>query len=222
MAPPDQVSGTRGEPFSYVCHRCLRCCHHKLIRLNPYEIARLARNRGQTTSEFQETSTTTLENIGVVLRQREADAACVFLTTDGCGVHPDRPLACRVYPLGRLVSAEGVETWTHVEPHPQTAGEYGKTGVIADFIAGQDTAQYIEATDEYAAWVRRAVALVSVQVRGEHEIPLADLADLTDPDTAIAAHCSRIGAPEPVDIEARKRLHLSILHGLLDQYEEET
>jgi Fe-S-cluster containining protein len=222
MADTGKTSGTRDEPFSYVCHRCLRCCHHKLIRLNPYEIARLARSCGQTTSALQTESTITLDNIGVVLRQREADAACVFLGPEGCGVHPDRPLACRVYPLGRHVSEQGVETWTHVDPHPQTEGDYGTNGVIGDFIAGQETALYTEAADEYADWVRRAVRLVSGNIVDEHEISLESLAEITDLDTAIANHCDRENTPEPAEIEDRKRLHLSILHALVDKYEEET
>lgn len=43
----DRVMETRQDRFSYVCNRCRRCCHHKLIRVNPYEIARLARNQGR-------------------------------------------------------------------------------------------------------------------------------------------------------------------------------
>jgi hypothetical protein len=217
----DQAKGTRDERFSYVCNRCRRCCHRKFIRLNPYEIARLARNQGQTTSAFQTASTTTVENVGVVLRQREDDASCVFLGPEGCTVHSDRPLACRLYPLGRQVSEDGIETWTHTEPHPQSEGEYGAKGVIADFITGQDTALYIQATDEYAGWVRRAVHLLSKTIQVDHNIPPEELAVLTDPDTAIAAHCNRAGELEPIDTEERKRLHLAILHGQLDAYGEE-
>ena len=33
---------TRASPFSYVCNACKRCCRNKAIRVNPYEILRLA------------------------------------------------------------------------------------------------------------------------------------------------------------------------------------
>jgi hypothetical protein len=218
--PIEPAKGTRDEPFSYVCNRCRRCCHHKLIRLNPYEIARLAHNRGQTTTAFQTESTVTLDNVGVVLQQREEDASCVFLGPDGCGVHPDRPLACRIYPLGRRVSEAGVETWVHAEPHPETEGEYGFDGSIADFIAGQETQLYMEAADEYAAWVRRAVELISGTLENDQEVAMDDLAELLDLDRAIAGHCQSTGSSEPTDITERKRLHLRILHGLLDAHGE--
>ena len=220
--PTDPATGTRDEPFSYACRLCQRCCHNKLIRLNPYEIARLAANQGQTTADFQAASTTTLDGLGPVLRQTEADGACVFLGEGGCTVHADRPLACRLYPLGRKVSEDGVETWVHTDPHPQTEGEYGTAGRIADFIAGQDTALYIQATDSYAAWVRRAVRLVTSSVQGDHEIPLPDLAGLLDPDTAIAAYAARTGQPEPEGVEARIQLHLAILREQLSSYENAT
>jgi Fe-S-cluster containining protein len=95
---PPTLSDPRAEAFGYVCHRCLKCCQHKLIQLNPYEIARLARNRGMTTSEFR--SAWTMDGVGLYLAQTKS-GTCVFLGGDGCTVHPDRPLVCRLYPLGR-------------------------------------------------------------------------------------------------------------------------
>ena len=44
---------------------------------------------------------------GTVLRTREEDRGCVFLGPRGCTVHPDRPLACRLYPLARWVAPDG-------------------------------------------------------------------------------------------------------------------
>ena len=41
----------RHSRFSYRCNGCSRCCY-KHIQLNPYEIARLARNRGVDSGAF--------------------------------------------------------------------------------------------------------------------------------------------------------------------------
>jgi hypothetical protein len=43
---------TGDSAFAYTCHACRRCCHDKIIHLNPYEVARLAQNRGIGTTEF--------------------------------------------------------------------------------------------------------------------------------------------------------------------------
>src|SRR5215470_9862277 len=101
----------RSEAFDYVCRRCLKCCHHQRIQLNPYELARLARNLGLTTTEFR--AAWTEHGDGLALRQTET-GACVFLGSEGCTVHPDRPLVCRLYPLGRHVSADGSEAFSRI------------------------------------------------------------------------------------------------------------
>src|SRR5262249_23046631 len=126
------------------------CCHHKRIQLNPYELARLARNRGLTTTEFR--AAWTEDGAGQVLRQTET-GACVFLGAEGCTVHPDRPLVCRLYPLGRHVLADGSETFSHVEPHPQSRGNLTNTGTIADFLEAQGAGPFMEAADMYFFWL---------------------------------------------------------------------
>lgn len=47
-----QQAEARAEAFGYTCNRCTNCCRNKLIQVNPYEIARLARHKGVGTSAF--------------------------------------------------------------------------------------------------------------------------------------------------------------------------
>ena len=47
----------RDSAFSYQCNACSRCCHNKAIRVGAYEILRLARRLGITTTEFIERHT---------------------------------------------------------------------------------------------------------------------------------------------------------------------
>lgn len=210
----------RTEAFGYTCRRCMRCCHGKLIQVNPYEIARLARNRGQSTGEFR--AAWTDDGAGNYLR-RTVDNACVFLGAEGCTVHADRPLVCRLYPLGRRVTADGAESWSHATPHPQTEGVYSRDGTIAEFIAAQGAEPFMRAADQYVAWVRRAMDLFGAPPRrGGGDAGAGASDNLLDMDAAIAAHCASIGIAEPDDIEARIDLHLEILHRQLDQVEEVT
>jgi len=211
-----QVFGRR-HSFGYVCRRCLKCCHHKRIQLNPYEVARLALNRGLSTTGFR--AAWTEDGAGLVLRQTET-GACVFLGGDGCSVHPDRPLVCRLYPLGRHVLADGSESFSHVEPHPQSLGEFINTGTIADFLQSQGAGPFMEAADAYFFWLCTA---------HEHsgdigESDPADISkedakierDLLDIDAAIARRCMTAEIAEPIDIEARKHLQLTILYQQLE------
>jgi len=215
MACHPQHRAQREQTFGYLCHACSRCCHGKVIQVNPYEIARLARNRGMSTSEFQKKWTE--DGKGTVLA-RTADDACVFLGSGGCTVHADRPLVCRLYPLGRRYSPDGRESWLELAPHPQSEGEYTKRGTIAQYLATQRAEPFIAAADAYVNWVNEARTLL---------LPDADVAslsaaagepgDLLDMDKAIARHAAITGRAEPADIEARKDLHLAILYEELAQ-----
>jgi len=213
-----RTSSPRLEPFGYVCHRCLRCCYHKGIQVNPYEVARLARNRGLTTSEFR--AAWTADGAGLVLAQTES-GACVFLGSEGCTVHPDRPLVCRLYPLGRQVSADGTETYSHAELHPQSRGEFILSGTIAEFLATQDAHAFMRAADDYFFWLCAARECLDEASDGEAaNVPAEDgdvARDLLDMDTTIARHCEMAAVAEPTDIEARRELHLTILYQQLEQ-----
>ena len=135
----------RDSAFSYACHACNHCCRNKAIRVGPYEILRLARYLGLSTTEFIARHT---EAGGTVLRTRE-NGDCGFLNERGCSVHPDRPLACRIYPLARWVTAQGEESFGHLTPHPQTAGIYGRAGTVQDYLDAQNLEPFFEMSEHY-------------------------------------------------------------------------
>jgi Fe-S-cluster containining protein len=208
MGALQKPESARKQEFGYVCRACSRCCQHKIIQVNPYEVARLARLKGMTTGEFRAAHTERGE--GAILHRTEATDTCTFLSDKGCSVHSDRPLVCRLYPLGRRVAEGGMEEWLHATPHPQTAGEYTRKGTIADYITAQGALPFMRAADAYAQWVRDASAYLETA-----EDAAAD--DLVDMDAAITRHCKQKGVPEPSDIEQRRLLHMEILYRQLNQ-----
>mgnify|MGYP001241418207 CR=1 FL=1 len=136
----------RGSAYSYRCRACNKCCRDKIIPVSPYEIFLLARHLDLDTTAVIARHT---EAGGTVL-QVEADNVCVFLGERGCAVHPARPLACRIYPLGAHIDADGDETFSRLEPHPATAGVYGRDGTVADYLAAQGVAPFMDAHARYA------------------------------------------------------------------------
>jgi Fe-S-cluster containining protein len=213
VGPAAPAIDSRDAAFGYVCRQCSRCCHHKDIHVNPYEVARLARRSGQTTAQFSAASTQ--EGAGAVL-ERTAKGACVFLGPAGCTVHADRPLVCRLYPLGRHLLPDGTEWFSHLEPHPQSAGELTGRGTVADYLAAQGAAPFLAAAQEYFQWLCAARAFLGAAagpLRSDDQSADARIAaDLVDMDAAIARHCGAQGISEPADIEARRALHLEILY----------
>jgi Fe-S-cluster containining protein len=82
--------------FSYVCNRCGLCCRDKVITLSPYDVIRIARaaaiDTGAAVTRY------TLRR-GSLLRFLP-DGRCAALDGPRYTIHPGRPLACRLYPLG--------------------------------------------------------------------------------------------------------------------------
>jgi len=223
MAPaPQRPDGmTRATRFSYSCSRCSRCCYHKGISLNPYEVLRLARHQGLTTTDFVRRFTDTA---GTQLRQR-ADGACVFLTAQGCGVHTDRPLVCRIYPLGRHISPAGAETFSGLESHPETEGLYGAAGTVGDYLEAQGAGPYMQAADLYLNLFREMADLLfegidllapsEREAVGERCVRPEERAELDsawlDIDGAVDQYCRERGLAKPAEPQRLMELHLKAL-----------
>lgn len=208
----------RAATFGYECHRCLRCCHDKRVQVNPYEVARLARNRGVTVGEFRERYT---ENATGTVLGRKSGGACVFLGTDGCTVHEDRPLSCRLYPLDRHVNPDGDERYSYRIAHPQSEGVHLHQGTIDQFLESQGAKPFLRAADAYYFWMCRVFDELSESMGDPAgEVPAIDLDDgmlWLDMDYALHRYCAEEGLPEPEDIEDRATLHLTILNVLTDR-----
>lgn len=109
------------DTFKFGCHpgvSCFNtCCSDVNIFLSPYDVLRLKKRLGISSTEFlekytllpvQEDMTTPV----VLLRMGDDEAkSCQFLTENGCGVYTDRPWPCRMYPVGLATSRDTPEGW---------------------------------------------------------------------------------------------------------------
>lgn len=100
-----------GETFQFRCHpgvACFnRCCGDLNLMLTPYDVLRLRKALQMSSEEFIKThaGVTVYPDSGypfLHLRMSEQPGApCPFVRPEGCSVYPDRPAACRTYPIGR-------------------------------------------------------------------------------------------------------------------------
>lgn len=97
--------------IQFHCHKNIkcfnRCCQNIDITLLPYDIARLKRRAGLSSSQWVNRHTVPFAMDGhgmpgLKLATKPGTAECVFLTPQGCGVYADRPSACRYYALGTM------------------------------------------------------------------------------------------------------------------------
>ncbi len=149
-AHPD--AGTREAPFSYECGRCNRCCRDRIIQVNPYEVLRLARAVGLATGEFID-SFIDLDRMAL---RCSSDGTCVFLGDSGCTVHADRPLVCRLYPLGRIVRGDH-ERWVVLPESDGSEGTFGLERSVYDYVDAQGALPYMRAADACHAVLEEAL-----------------------------------------------------------------
>ena len=160
---------------------------------------------------------------GTTLKQTDR-GACVFLTAEGCGVHADRPLVCRLYPLGRRVTAGGDETFHEVKPHPQTEGTYGTRGTVQEFLTLQGAQPFIDAVERYVDLISRTASHMRTAIKNNHlyddvkhlveRIPRQESNEVPswlDMDRAVSRFCETRHTPVPDDIEAKMELHLQAI-----------
>ena len=209
----------RESKFSYACHGCNRCCWGKTIPVNPYEVARLAAHLAVDTTAFLAQHTT----MGGATLVRKDDGSCEFLGPSGCTVHGARPLACRLYPLGRKRDPRGEERFAEVVPQERSEGVYGAdaNGTVDDFLRAQDVARHVAMADAY--FVRLERMLAALQRRDDraeveqaatdamYRAPSLDAENILDMDATVTSFCARLGIALPTGVEEKTALHLSAL-----------
>ncbi len=128
------------------------CCKASApIILNPYEIAMICRLRGMTYEDFLDIVETDRAN-GFPLVMLPRNPVCHFWSESGCSVYAARPLACRLFPLGRLY--DGGKSYLVLPERNVCSGlAHAPSGTISDFLLRQDTAQHIEMADHWIDFV---------------------------------------------------------------------
>ena len=128
------------------------CCSNIDIMLTPYDIIRLKKRLGLTSTEFLKQYTYPFEFgrndiAGVKYKPVEGGTACQFMRPEGCNVYEDRPTACRYYPIA-LLSLRRADEFTdraqyalvqephckgHFEPRSLTVDAYRKEQGLDDY-----------------------------------------------------------------------------------------
>ncbi len=147
------------------------CCKASApIILNPYEIAMICRESGLSYEEFLDIVDTDRAN-GFPLVMLPRNPVCHFWSDRGCRIYAGRPLACRLFPLGRLFDG-GRSYLVLPERNICTGLVPAPSETVADFLRRQETARYIQMADRWIDFVN-AVEL----------LPLPD-----KPVTSVAFH----------------------------------
>lgn len=131
------------------------------MRLNPWELMRLAQAKEMSPEAFRNQYT---QHAGSVLHfngkpNHTGKSSCgLYEAGKGCSVHPARPLACRLFPLGRQIQ-NGVAQYMHeglnfpcLKECPEVVELPELT--VKEYLLGQETAVFEQAQDIYLEMVQ--------------------------------------------------------------------
>ena len=138
------------------CSRTGTCCHGKTIWINPWELACLASEKKITPSEFIELF---CDFSGIKLKfegekgWKDQKSCSQYIPNFGCSVHLGRPLACRLYPLGRQIQNEKSTYFFEGKEFPCLEGcpEVVKLPqmTVGEYIHDQSAGEFEKSQDEY-------------------------------------------------------------------------
>ncbi len=151
--------------FQFRCHRDLacfnQCCRNLNLFLYPYDIIRLKHRLGMSSELFFDRYVNAVLRPNsffpdMLLQMAENEArTCPFLTQDGCSVYPDRPDACRTFPVEqglRLDNQHRKPALIHFfRPPSFCLGQFEDRKItIADWVLDQEAREYNRMTALWA------------------------------------------------------------------------
>ncbi len=138
------------------CSRSGTCCFGKDVMLNPWELFRFSKEKKTTPKEFRDLHT---KFGGIQLlfngkQDKKGQHACsLYKDNVGCSVHEGRPLACRLYPLGRQVQYNKAAYIYEGNQFPclnDCAEVLGLPKLsVGEYLKGQKADLFEKALDEY-------------------------------------------------------------------------
>lgn len=153
------------ENFAFACHpgvRCFNaCCADLNLMLTPYDVLRLRRGLEMSSEDFlhRHCSVSSYPDTGfpmLHLRMSEdANKSCPYVSPAGCTVYPNRPSACRIYPIGRATRYDAarhclVEQFFVVQEDHCQGFEEASTWNVGAWTADQGLAPYTASNDRFS------------------------------------------------------------------------
>lgn len=178
-----------GDKFSFTCQRTNICCKNfteqERIILDPYDVYRLSQNRKTSTRKFLELYADPIldheTHIPIALLRYQGEEyrnKCNFLRSFGCAVYEDRPLRCRLYPLG-IISDRGVSYFNLIDNCPCEDDATNGTWTVRGWVAESKAERHIEfqslLNDLYQNMNRSKYSALSKQVKMQFGYTIFDM-----------------------------------------------
>jgi Fe-S-cluster containining protein len=196
IAGSDAVPLSGSDPIQLTCSAAgcsSNCCKNgPHIILNPYEIDSICKASGMSYEDLLDIVETDRVN-GIPLVMLPRDPACHFWTDRGCRIYGARPLACRLFPLGRVFES-GLSHIVLPERNLCTGLVTAPARNLDDYLREQDTETQIRMAD---AWIEFVTDMEALHFPDKSVISVAFHLLVYSPDTPPSSDPSNTpGFPE--------------------------
>jgi Fe-S-cluster containining protein len=161
---PDGMVPLGQEPFTFFCHKDISCftvcCRKVDMFLFPYDVVCLKKYLQIESEEFLRRYTRLVPGHNpyfpsLMMLLQGDEQCCPFLEKSGCSVYPQRPSACRTYPLERAVDKNPGPGESHdfyfMTDHDYCKGHSEKQRyTVKEWIRNQNLDQYNTMNDLWA------------------------------------------------------------------------
>ncbi|AUC84014.1 zinc/iron-chelating domain-containing protein [Polaribacter sp. ALD11] len=138
------------------CSRAGTCCFGKAVMLNPWELLRFSKEKKITARAFRDLYSD-FGGIRLTFNGKEdkkGQKSCSqYIENVGCSVHQGRPLACRLYPLGRQIQFDEAHYIYEGNQFPCLTDCAEVLNLpklsVGEYLKGQDAAPFEKAQDAY-------------------------------------------------------------------------
>lgn len=157
----NRVSLHLSDQLPLTCSRKGTCCHGNQVLINPWELASLANEKKISSRDFRD-QYCDLNGIRLlfngVVGFNNQKSCSLYIENKGCSVHNGRPLACRLFPIGRQIQENKSSYFFQGTNFPCVNGCPEVTELphlsVEDYLKGQNTQLFEEAQDAYLELVQ--------------------------------------------------------------------
>jgi Fe-S-cluster containining protein len=201
------------DPIQLVCGTAgcsSNCCSSgPHIILNPYEIGLICSAAGMSYEDLLDIVETDRVN-GFPLVMLPRDPACPFWTETGCRIYDARPLACRLFPLGRVFE-NGASSFVLPDRNRCAGLVPAPARTLADYLREQDTETQVSMAD---AWIEFVTDMECLHFPDKPVTSIAFHMLVYSPDTPPTSDASPLAATP----EERFLLRLATARQKLPQF----
>ncbi len=204
------------DPLNFVCRQCARCCKNSNIRLSPYDIMKICRHLGISTTEFHAKHSKFIldtQNNDFLTCLLQTSPQCLFLEGTTCTIYASRPQGCRTFPLGTQSFYDG-KVFRNDYYVLERCGGFNTAEKIT--VGQFKQAQGVYAEDLTALWAKFRTEAINTQLPGSDEFRQRFLTACYDVDNPLFQEALREqGIAWPENLEERYFLIVGFARRLL-------